>query len=163
MEFRRLVGGRLRIVSAIVAPNLGQAEGTVLLVAGGLALVAVLYVLKKGVGPAAAQAGAAVVDAAGSAVSGGVGAVSTAAGIPTPDQTTTDAGVARWLIDNYGYWDASQWAGAPALFRAMTMSAGSGTAPAAGTAVANAHPATPAMLANSAIDYGTATADPGGW
>ena len=143
------------------APSLGEAEGTTLLVAGGLALLAVLYVMKKGVGPVAAQAGAAVVNAAGSAVSGGVGAVSTAVGIPTPDQTTTDASVARWLIDNYGYLEASKWCGAGALFSGAMMAAGTGAPPPAGSAVAMAHPAVADPTAG-ATDYSTIEY-PGGW
>lgn len=91
-----------------------------------------LYVWKKGsVSAAAAGAGAAVVNAAGAAASGAVGAVSSSVGLPTPDQTTTDAAVARWIIDHPsgGYLAASKWAGVPALMAALSMPAGSGYAP----------------------------------
>lgn len=146
------------------APSLGEAEGTTLLVAGGLALVAVLYVLRKGIGPAAADAGkaaaGAVVAAAGGVATGVADAGSGALGIPTTEQTTTDANVARWLIDNYGYFEASKWAGAGALFTAMTMSAGTGTPPAAGSPVALAHPTNGV---GAPFDYGTTGTAPGGW
>lgn len=100
-----------------------------------------LYVWSKGgLAPAAAAAGAAAVNAAGSAASGAVGAVGASVGLPTPDETTTDPAVARWLIDGYGYLEASKWAGAVALGRAAFMDAGSGTPPPAGSAVAMAHP-----------------------
>lgn len=100
-----------------------------------------LYVWRMGgIAPAAAAAGAAAVNAAGAAASGAVGAVGAAAGLPTPDETTTDPAVARWLIDGYGYFEASKWSGALALARAAFMDEGSGTPPPAGSALAIAHP-----------------------
>lgn len=146
------------------APSLGQAEGTSLLVAGGIALLAVFYVLKRGTGAVAADAGkaaaGAVVAAAGGVATGVADAGSGALGIPTTEQTTTDASVARWLIDNYGYLDASEWSGAGALFSAMTMSAGTGTPPPAGSPVAKAHPTNGV---GGAFDYGATSNTPGGW
>ena len=115
-------------------------------VVGAVALAAVgLYVWKRGgVTQAAAGAGAAVVNAAGGAASGAVGAVGAAVGLPTPDDTTTDPGVARWLIDRAGYFEASKWAGAVALARAAMMDKGSGTPPPAGSPIARAFPVAPA-------------------
>lgn len=97
---------------------------------GAAAIGAAFYVWKQGgAGKAAEALGAGVVNAAGGLVSGGVGAVSEAVGLPTPAQTTTDAEVARWIIDNVGTFEASKWAGAPAFLTALTMSAGSGKPP----------------------------------
>lgn len=94
-----------------------------------------LFVWQRGgVAKAAESIGAGLVNGAGGIVSGGVGAVSEQIGLPTPAQTTTDAEVARWIIDNFGYWEASKWAGAPALFTAMTMAEGSGKPPPANSA-----------------------------
>lgn len=109
----------------------------------GLAIYARLS--KGGIGTAAASAGSAlggaVVDAAGGAASGAVGAVGSAVGLPTPAETTTDEAVARWIVDNYGWFEASKWSGAPALARAAFMAEGSGKPPPAGSAAAIALPA----------------------
>lgn len=110
------------------------------ILAGG-ALVA-LYIAKKGsVSAAASSAAAAAVNAVGGAASGAVGAVGQAVGLPTPDETTRDPAVARWLIDTSGYAAASRWSSAPALFSAVLMGAGTGTPPPRGTALAQANPA----------------------
>lgn len=98
------------------------------------AVVVLAWIGRRGVAGAASDAGAAVVNAAGGAVSGAVGAVSSGVGIPTPAQTTTDARVARWIIDQHGYMTASMWSGAPALFAAMGMAPGTGTPPPASSA-----------------------------
>lgn len=111
----------------------------VLILAAGAALA--FYVWRKGgVAHAAASIGAAAVDAVGGAASGAVGAIGASVGIPTPDETTTDARVARWLIDREGWFVASLWSGAPALFAAGSLPAGSGTPPPAGSAIAAAFP-----------------------
>lgn len=110
-----------------------------LYIAGGVAVVAALglYAWRKGgVAAAASSVGAGVVNAAGGAVSGAVGAVGASVGLPTPTQTTTDATVARWLIDNAGHFEASKWAGAPAYLKALLMEPGTGTPPPAGTPAA---------------------------
>lgn len=110
-----------------------------LYIAGGVAVAAAigLYVWRKGgVAAAASSVGAGVVNAAGGAVSGAVGAAGAAVGLPTPAQTTTDAAVARWLIDNAGHFEASKWAGAPAYIKALMMEPGSGTPPQPGTPAA---------------------------
>lgn len=101
----------------------------------GLAVVGVgLYVWKKGgIANAVAGAGSAIVGAADQAVAGGVGAIGSTVGIPTPAQTTTDPAVARWLIDSQGWLAASKWSSAGALFTAMSLPIGSGTAPASGS------------------------------
>ena len=65
-----------------------------------------------------------------------VGTVGAAAGLPTPSQTTTDARVARWIIDTQGYWAASKWCGVPALIEGATLPAGSGIPPPLGSAAA---------------------------
>ena len=106
----------------------------------GLGLVG-LYVWKKGgIANAAAGVGGAVVDAAGGVASGVVGGIGESVGLPTPAQTTTDAEVSRWIIDNYGWLEASKWTGAPALARAMLMDAGTGKPPAPGTELAQRFP-----------------------
>ena len=111
----------------------------------GAALVALgvvaWYVVKKGsIGAAAASAGQAVAEAAVQAVQGaavgGVGAVGAAVGLPTPDQTVDDPAVIRWLIDREGYFTASKWATAGALFRAAWLDAGSGRPPDVGSPLA---------------------------
>lgn len=110
-----------------------------LYLAGGVAVLGIvgLYVWRKGGVTAAASAvGAGAVNAAGGAVSGAVGAVGASVGLPTPDQTTTDAAVARWLIDNAGHFQASQWAGAPAYLKALFMEPGTGTPPPSGSPAA---------------------------
>jgi hypothetical protein len=108
------------------------------LIVAGVAVVAVaafaLYAWRKGGAGAAAAglgqaAGAAVVNLAGGAASGAVGAVSATVGLPTPDETVTEAAQARYIIDRWGYLAASKWAGAPALFGALGMPAGTGKAP----------------------------------
>ena len=109
-----------------------------LLVLTGLAAAGVLtlYVIKKGgIGAAASAAGAAAVGAVGDITAGAVGEVGAAVGLPRPSQTTTDAAVARWIIDHPlgGYFEASKWAGAPALLSATFMAAGSGTPPPTGS------------------------------
>lgn len=104
-----------------------------------------LYVIRKGglanaAGAAGAAIGGAAVRAAGGVATGVVDAASAAAGIPGPSETTTDPRVVRWIIDNYGYLVASKWAGVPALLSALSMSAGTGTAPAPGAAAYSAMP-----------------------
>ncbi len=94
------------------------------------ALGAALFVMRKGSVSAAAESiGAGLVTGAGGLVTGGVGAVSEAVGLPTPAQTTTDVEVARWIIDNFGQFEASKWAGAPAYVRAQFLPEGSGKPP----------------------------------
>lgn len=99
---------------------------------GGLAVLGLaVYVMRKGgAAPAGAALGAAAVDLAGGAASGAVGAVGAAVGLPTPADTVTDAREARYLIDTVGWFTASQWSGAPALFSASRLPVGSGTPPA---------------------------------
>lgn len=113
-----------------------KVDKNLLMIGGGVALLGVigLYVWKKGgvanAATAAGQAaGAAVVNVAGGVTSGAVGAVGSAVGLPTPSQTTTDASVARWLIDNAGHFEASKWSGAVAYAQALFMAPGSGTPP----------------------------------
>lgn len=110
----------------------------VLLIAGaaGVGLAALYIVRKGGVQQAAQAVGAGAVEAVGGAASGAVGAIGASVGLPTPSQTTTDAAVARWLIDNAGHMEASKWSGAVAYGRALFMDAGSGTPPPAGSDLA---------------------------
>jgi hypothetical protein len=129
--------------------------GVAVLAVGGFALFAWR---KGGIAAAASSVGSAAVTAAGGAVSGAVGAVGASVGLPTPDQTVTDAASVRWLIDTYGYLDASKWAGAPALFSAIGMKSGTGTplpdthpaVQALGAQVATSAPTQAAQLAPSA-------------
>lgn len=108
-------------------------------------LVAVLgvafFIWKKGgLSGAASALGAGAVNAAGAAASGAAGAIGSAVGLPTPDETTQDPAVARWLLDNFGYWEASKWSSASALFNGAAMGAGTGHAPPAGSPLARHFP-----------------------
>jgi hypothetical protein len=111
------------------------------LVLAGVALLGVAFwVYKKGgIAGAASSAGAAVVNAAGSAAGGAVSAIGSSVGLPTIDQTETDPAVARWIIDQYGYFEASKWCGAVALAKGAFMDSGTGTPPASNSAFAQAH------------------------
>lgn len=124
MDLRRLLG-------LIVAGGmkLGATGVLALSAAAGLGLVS-LYVWRSGgVAKAAESIGSGAVDAVGGVASGAVGAIGSAVGLPTPAQTTTDAEVARWIIDNVSTFEASKWAGAPAFLKALVMPAGSGKPP----------------------------------
>lgn len=120
--------------------SLGSIEvAAALLFAAGVGV----YVWKKG-GLAGALAGAASNVAAGveKAAVQGVGAVGAAVGLPTPDQTTGDPSVVRWIMDNVGYFEASKWGTAGALWSASFMGPGTGRAPAAGSLIARTFPYT---------------------
>lgn len=105
-------------------------RGAVIAAAVGAVALGAFYVWKKGGVSNAAQAvGAGAVNAVGGVASGAVGAIGGAVGLPTPSQTTTDERVSRWIIDNVGHWEASQWSGAPAYIKALMLPAGSGTPP----------------------------------
>lgn len=149
------------------APTLSQAEGTMLLVGGAIALVAVLYVVKKGPAGLAADGVKAAAGAAGAVATGTVDGVSQVVGLPTTEQTTTDPLVARWIIDNYGYLEATKWAGVPALWDASFMAAGTGTPPPAGSPFLAAHAADAAQAAqalqSAPMDYGNPSTNPYGW
>lgn len=96
-----------------------------------------LWIISKGgLRKAAESLGGGLVAAAGGVVAGGVGAVSAAVGVPGPGQTTTDAAVARWIIDNRGVFEASKWAGVPALVAGAALPAGSGRPPGLDSAAA---------------------------
>jgi hypothetical protein len=122
----------------------------------GLGLVAV-YVWSRGISGAASDAGKAAVNLAGGVATGVVDGVSGAVGIPATSDTTTDPAVARWIIDNYGYFEASKWSGAPALLKGWWMDAGTGKAPDAGSTLAKYLATLPPVTASSsAIDDETA-------
>lgn len=80
-------------------------------------------------------------SAAQSAAVSTVGSIGAAVGLPTPAQTTTDPAVARWIMDNVGYFEASRWSSAGAFAGAFGREQGSGSAPPAGSALARALPA----------------------
>lgn len=122
--------------------KLQDAEGYVVMAAAAAVLLAVVYVMTRGVKGAVHDTTSGAVGAVAGAVTGVVDGVSDAAGIPNTGQTTTDPRVARWLIDAAGYWQASLWSGVPALMQAMTMPEGSGTPPPAGSALALRFPQT---------------------
>lgn len=147
------------------------AGGVTLLIVGGLVLFAAR---RGGVAPAAASFGQAVgqgaVSAAGGVASGAVGAVGSAVGLPTPSETLTDPRQVRWLIDRVGYFEASKWAGAGALFDAWRMDAGTGTTPPASAPVMaalrlDAGPAASASVPawpywNDAVTFESMASDP---
>lgn len=110
---------------------------------GAAGLVAVYVWRKGGVANAATAAGAAAVNAAGGAASGAIGAIGAGVGLPTPDETTTDPRVARWIMDWYGHFEASRWSGMPAFIVALGMAPYSGAPPAAGSALAARFPGLP--------------------
>lgn len=92
----------------------------------GLGAVVVIYLAKRaadGVG-SAVTSGARAVD---SAITGTVGTIGAAFGLPTPGETIDDPARVRYLIDTLGWFEASKWATAPALFKAMNMAPGTGT------------------------------------
>lgn len=96
------------------------------------AVGAVLEDAAQAVGDALAGVGEAMREAAaspGGLPGAAVGAVGQVVGLPTPSQTTTDPRVARWMIDNLGMYEASRWAGAPALFGALMLSSAEGIPP----------------------------------
>lgn len=109
-----------------------------------------LYIMSKGGISGAAQAlGAGAVTAAGAVATGAVDAAGQAVGLNPLGDMVTDPGQARWVIDQYGYLEASKWCGVPALVKGWAMDAGTGTPPPAGSAVLKAHAAvatTPAVL-----------------
>lgn len=74
----------------------------------------------------AAKAASEVAAAAGGAVADVVGAIGSLAGLPTPSQTLADPGQVRWIIDNVGHIEASQWGTAWAYMQAVAMHPGSG-------------------------------------
>jgi len=112
-------------------------SGTGVLAIAGLAAAGLvgLQIYRRGLAGAASDAGSAVVNIVGGVTTGAVGTIGSAVGLPTPTQTATDAEVARWLIDNFGQFEASKWSGAPAYLRAQFMDAGSGRPPAPDSAV----------------------------
>lgn len=92
----------------------------------GLGAVVVIYLAKRaadGVGNAVTS-GAKAVD---SAITGTVGTIGAAFGLPTPGETIDDPARVRYLIDTLGWFEASKWATAPALFKAMNMAPGTGS------------------------------------
>lgn len=121
--------------------KLADVSPNTLLVLAGLVVagLATFYVIRKG------GLGKAAVSAVGDITSGAVGAVGAAVGLPTPDETSTDSAVARWIIDHPfgGHFEASKWAGAPAYLAATFMATGSGTPPPAGTDLARRFPELP--------------------
>lgn len=112
----------------------------------GAGAVLVLYVLRNGVKGAAHDIGEGavdlVVDTAGGVAGGVIDGVSTAAGIPTTQDTTTNPAVARYIMDHQqgGQLQASLWSGAPAYMKALFMDPGTGTPPPPGTKLAARFP-----------------------
>lgn len=127
-----------------IAKHTGFSESDLMLWAGLGILGFVIYKggLAKALASLTSTAAQAAVNAAGGAVTGTVTGVSEVVGLPTPEQTTTDPYVARYIIDDPrgGYYAASKWASAPALVAAIGMPAGSGHEPPQGSAVAHAFP-----------------------
>ena len=115
-------------------------------VALGAGAVLVLYVMRNGAaGAAKGLAHGAVgiaTDIAGGAVVGVLDGVSEAVGIPTPEETTTNPAVARYIIDHPqgGQVDASLWASATAYVKALFMDEGTGTPPPPNTKLAARFP-----------------------
>jgi hypothetical protein len=110
------------------AASLGEREVEIALVVGAAVVAFIAY---KGIKGAAAAAGGAIVDAATGVVVGGTDAIGQGVGLPPLADITTDAGVARWIIDNPagGQFEASKWSSASAYLQAQWMDEGSGTPP----------------------------------
>ncbi len=111
---------------------------TPLLIGAGAVLIlaavgARLWAKGGGAGGLAAGAVGGAVDAAGGAVAGGASKVGELFGLPTMTQTTQDPAVARFVIDNYGYMEASKWASLGALVKGAAMAADSGYPPPPGS------------------------------
>ena len=100
------------------------------------------YIAIKGIRGAAAGAAGAIVDAASGAVTGATDAAGQAVGLPALSDITTDASVARWIIDNPegGEFAASKWSSLAAFTKAQFMDAGSGIAPPYGSKIAHVFP-----------------------
>lgn len=108
----------------------GEIGRNEVLLYGGVALV--LYVVfKGGIRNAATAAGQVLVDAAGGIITGGVDAAGQQVGLPSLADITTNARVARYIIDhpNGGSFEASKWASATAFGAALFMDRYSGTPP----------------------------------
>lgn len=127
-----------------------EAESLAVFAVVAAAAAAALYVWRKGgIAPAAEAIGAGAVNAVAGAAQGaasataqvasnGIGAIGATVGLPTPSDTLTDPAQVRWIIDNHGYFRASIWASAGALWSAMSMPEGSGTPPPASSPAAQA-------------------------
>jgi hypothetical protein len=93
-------------------------EHKFMLIGAGVALLAMLYLVKKK--GAAAGAGVAVgtaaVDLVGGVTTGVVTGVSQAIGIPTPAETITDPTACQAYADENGTWSAIGKCGMPAFF-----------------------------------------------
>lgn len=83
------------------------------------------------------------------AVGTAVGAVGAVVGLPTPSQTVDDPGAVRWIADSFGWFTASKWATAGALFSAMGLPNGSGVPPAPDSPAGRALGVTAADVARS--------------
>jgi len=126
------------------ASRFGLSPAGLVMMAGAGVLLYIVYKgsVSKAIGTLATTAGEAAVTAAGGLVVGTVTGASNVVGLPTPAQTATDPAVARWIMDDPrgGQFAASKWASFPAYAQALMMPAGSGRAPAPGSAVAAQFP-----------------------
>jgi hypothetical protein len=114
-------------------------SGTGVIALAGLALGGFLLWRGTGAAAAAVQSVSAAVDAAWQKareldqLGTTPGPEGNYLGMPEPEAVTSEPELARWIIDNFGYWEASKWVTATALIRAMAMDPGTGRAPAAST------------------------------
>lgn len=131
-------------------PSLGQAEGTTLLVAGGVALLAVLYVIRKA--PAAVAGAVSGKNALTANAANADGSAQTAyygAGPAGTLGAATNAASGGWL-SSFGDWIGTKLGDA-------TISDPNAQANAADAAKAAAD------LKSSPFDYGNETTNPYGW
>lgn len=78
--------------------------------------------LVKNLAKNTAQAGTeAALGAVGGVATGVIDGISTTIGIPTIEETITDARECKMYLDANGYWSASAKCSAPAFFEAITM------------------------------------------
>lgn len=123
-----------------------ELDETEVLLLGGAALL--LFIMVKGLNGAANAAAQALVNAAGGAITGTVDATGQAIGLPALADITTDANVARWIIDapNGGTYQASIWSSAAALFNGELLPSGSGYNAPAGSKIATLFPTSATVI-----------------
>lgn len=121
------------------AASLGEREVEIVLLIGA---AVVAYVAYKGVRGVATEIPKILYDAAGNVIVGVTDATGQAVGLPPLADITIDAGVARWIWDNPagGWFAASKWSSAGALWDAGFMDEGSGTPPPPDSKIAKVFP-----------------------
>ena len=126
-----------------------------LLYGGGLVIVGLVGWKLYSAATGAANAAGRAVSAVDQGVATSVGAVGAVVGLPTPSETIDDPAQVRYIADRSGWFAASKWGTALALFKASTMGEGSGTAPPMNSPAAQALGYDRTDWAARPIDFGT--------